>query len=183
MKKYVLITLILALIGLSACETNHSEFTINESSVGKLSKTTKISELERIYANDSIVTNDSIGLKNGTLYSSLLIYDKAGTRLLRLQPKGDSTRTIGSIRVYDPRFKTDNNIRIGSNFKDLKSIGKIDKILPALNSVSITIKGSSIFYSIDRKELPDVLKYDRAAIIEALQIPDNATVSNIMIQW
>ncbi len=68
MKKYVLITLILALIGLGACETNPSEFTINESFVGKLSKTTKISELETIYSNDSIVTNDSIGLKNGTLY-------------------------------------------------------------------------------------------------------------------
>ncbi len=183
MKKYVLITLILALIGLSACETTPSEFTINESFVGKLSKTTKISELETIYSKDSIVTNDSIGLKNGSLTSSLLIYDKKGSRLLRLQPKGDSSQTVGSIRIYDSRYKTAKNIRIGSSFKDLKSTGTIDKILPALNSVSITIKGSSIFYSVDRNQLPDVLKYDRAAIIEALQIPDNATISNIMIQW
>ncbi len=183
MKKYVLIALIIALTSLGACETNPSEFTIDESSVGKLSKTTKISELETLYANDSIVTNDSIGLKNGSLASSLLIYDKKGTRLLRLQPKGDSSQTIGSIRIYDSRYKTDNNIRIGSSFKELKSIGTIDKILPALNSVSITIKGSSIFYSVDRNQLPDILKYDRAAIIETLQIPDNAIISNIMIQW
>src|SRR6056300_1626090 len=111
MKKYVLITLILALIGLSACETTPSEFTINESFVGKLSKTTKISELETIYSKDSI------GLKNGSLTSSLLIYDKKGSRLLRLQPKGDSSQTVGSIRIYDSRYKTDKNIRIGSSFK------------------------------------------------------------------
>lgn len=183
MKKHSFIILITALIGLSACEQTNSTFSISESQIGKLSKTTKISELSYIYANDSIATNDSLGLKDGTLRSNLLVYDNSGNQLLRLAPKGDSTQTIESIRVYDSRFKTTKNISIGSTFKDLKSIGTIDKILPALNSISITFKGSSIYYTINRNELPDALKYDRSKTIEAIQIPDEALISNIMIQW
>lgn len=183
MKKLLLITVLIALLGFGACEPTNSEFSVSETQIGMLSNTTKVSELQAIYAKDSIVTTDSIGLKNGSLYSSLLIYDSSGKRLLRLQPKGDSTQTIGSIRIYDSRFKTSDNISVGSKFKELKSVGSIDQILSTYKSVSITIKGSSIYYTIDRSELPDILKYDRSTIIEALQIPDQATISNIMIQW
>lgn len=182
MKKYIFI-LSFVLIIISACNSTINEFSIDETRVGKLSQNTKISELSAIYANDSIATNDAAGLKDGSLTSNLFLFDNNGKQLLRLRPKGDSTQTIGSIRVYDTRFTTSNNISIGSSYKELKSVGTIDKILPAFNSISITIKGSSIYYTINRNELPDVLKYDRSATIEAIQIPDQALISNIMIQW
>ena len=183
MKNIIYITLIATLISLSGCHQSEVSYSIDEGHIGQLHKDTKISELSKIYANDSIVTIDSIGLKNGNLSTPLFIYDTNGNQLLKLQPKIDTTQTIESIRVYDPRFKTAKNISIGSSYKDLKSTGKIDKILPAFNSIAITMKGSSIYYSIDRKELPDALKYDRTAKIEPIQIPDQALISNIMIQW
>ena len=164
------------------CKNDNTQFLITKDSVGKLSRNTLASELQMVFAQDSIVS-DADTLKIGNDLKNIKVYEKGGAHLLTLTPDAESIQKIKNIRVYDPRFKTDKGVGLTSTFKDIKDNYQIRKIVTSINNVIIFLKDSDIYFTIDKQELPSSLRYGASTNIEAVQIPDGAKVKYLMIGW
>ncbi|MEO0337306.1 MAG: hypothetical protein AAF202_13000, partial [Pseudomonadota bacterium] len=112
-----------------SCKKKVNPFEIAPDHIGHLTSNSTVKELETIFANDSIVKHiagdEFIGNSN-----EIEIYDKKGNQLLILEAtqEFDSTATIKSVRVIDPRYKTTTGFGASSTFKDLQDNYKISKI-------------------------------------------------------
>jgi hypothetical protein len=189
-----------------SCSTENPKFKIKNDSLGLLTKNTKVTDLETIFAEDSIVTsegipklnaimntetaikNDSVNKKKGIInpdlmYQKIEVFEKGGQHLLSLTPTNDSTATIENIRIYDPRYTTEKGLNINSTFKDIKEKYAIKKIITSMNNVVILLKESGLYFTIDKKELPESLRYDSSLNIEEVQIPDAAKIKYMMLAW
>ena len=203
MKKTLLVALLATSLLLFNCENENADFKITKDSIGKINKNTKVSELESIFAVDSIVAENGVpnlnlglnikiepqtdststGIQAGFIYDKIEIFEKGGNQLLSLTPTKDSVPTIENIRIYDPRYKTDKGLTINSTFKDISEKYTIKKIITSMNNVVILIKDSGLYFTIDKKELPESLRYDASLNIEAVQIPDAAKIKYMMLAW
>lgn len=181
MNKYFLF---FAVIGLTivGCSSKEDPFNISEGKVGKFHKADAIKDLYAIFANDSIV-GDSIAISNGLIGSRISVFEKGGAPLLHLNPVQDSISVIGSIRVLDKRYKTDKGIGLESTFKEVSNAYSIDNIQTTFSSVIVSFKGSEVYVTIDRKELPEDLRYGTIETLDAIQIPQEAPIKNLMISW
>lgn len=47
----------------------------------------------------------------------------------------------------------------------------------------VLLKDNDLYFTIDKKELPESLRYNANNNIEEVQIPDNAKVKYMMIGW
>jgi len=177
---FIIITAFLTL----SCEKKVDPFTITPQSIGLLKKETKVKELKIIYVNDSIVNHvagdEFIGNAN-----EIEIFDKQGKALLILEPSEqfDSIATIKSVRIIDPRYKSEKGLSISSTFKDIKLNYKVSKISNTLGSVIITINELNAFVVISKKELPSELQFDTTSVIEESQIPDAAKIKYFWLDW
>lgn len=168
------------LLFLLGCTEKDTTFLITMNKVGKLEKTSRVSDLGLIYEGDSIVS-DSLTPRIGT-QKQIMVYEKNGKHLLTLTSKGDSIPTIGNIKVEDVRFVTDKGISLASTFKEIQEQYAIKKIVTTLNSVVIFPKASPLYFTIDKSELPDDLRYTSNQI-DPVQIPDNAKLKYLMVGW
>lgn len=166
---------------LTQCAPKDTTFTITNDSVGKLQKASPVSEVETLFAADSIV-RDTTSLGFGSQTSKIRIFEKGGAPLLVLTPNTDSIPTVDNIRIMDPRFKTEKGIGLNSTFKEISSQYTIKKITPALSNIIIFLKDSDLYFTMDKKELPANLRYSNAPI-EAVQIPDAAKMKFMMVGW
>ena len=141
-------------------------------------------QVDSIFAEDSIVKLNPIKNALGT-QGEVEIYDKDGNKLLLLSPEdeNDPNATITNVQVFDSRYKTDKGLTSGSTFKDVKANYTISNIETTINSVVVFLKDSEIYLTIDKKELPENLRYNPNAKIEASQIPDDAKFKYFMIGW
>ncbi|CAN5224973.1 hypothetical protein BH23BAC2_BH23BAC2_07130 [soil metagenome] len=182
MKKYILIY-ILAIFTIG-CGSDSNPYLINENQVGPLTRDIKISQLDSIFSNDSIVRTASTG---GPIANSneIEIFDRDGTPLLILEPvqQFDSTSTVGYIQVLDPRFETAKGLSTESTFGDVVKHYAISRIENTLNSAVVFIDELNLYLTIDKKDLPSDLRYDTDTRINASQIPDNAKIKYFMISW
>ena len=103
--------------------------------------------------------------------------------LLSPEDENDPNSLISNIQVFDNRYKTSKGLHKGSTFKDVKANYTILNIETTINSVVVFLEGSDIFITINKNELPENLRYDPSATIEASQIPDDATFKYFMIGW
>jgi len=183
MKKTLFLGAITALLFVQ-CGKDKDPFIIGEDSIGQLSKETRMRQIDSIFANDSIVKLNPIDDALGT-QGEVEIYDKDGNKLLLLSPENedDPEAKISNIQVFDGRYKTDKGLTAESTFKNLKDNYTIGDIETTISSVVIFLKDSDIFLTIDKKELPENLRYDPSAVIEASQIPDTAKFKYFMIGW
>ncbi|WP_298473134.1 hypothetical protein [uncultured Maribacter sp.] len=157
-------------------------FLITSEQIGKLKKNSLTRDIELIYEEDSIV-RDTVRGNFGSNASKIQIFEKGGKKLLTLTPNRDSIPSIENILINDPRFTTDNGINTKSTFKDIKEKYAIKKIITSLNNVLILLKDSDIYFTIDKKELPENLRYKTNTNIEEVQIPDVAKIKYMMISW
>jgi hypothetical protein len=177
------IPLVILAIGalLAQCKTDKTDpFTISPGRVGKLMKEHRLSELDSVFASDSLVrdtTQIQLG-RNGKVE----VYEKGGAHLLTLSPTGDSLQQIGNIRIHDPRFTTDKGIGLNSTFGAIKSQYEIHKVISSLSNVLVLVKGSEAYFTISREELPASLRYTDQSI-EAVQIPEEAEIKYMMVGW
>ncbi|MFS4416987.1 hypothetical protein [Maribacter sp. 2307ULW6-5] len=171
-----------ALFLLNCSPEKDSKFTIANGKVGQLDKNSLARDLELIFAEDSVVM-DTVELSFGSGASKINIYEKGGAPLLTITPSTDSIPKIQNVMVQDPRFKTDKGIGTQSTFKDIQAAYDIKKIITSLNNVVILVHGSDAYFTIDKKELPENLRYDTSKKIEAVQIPDNAKIKYFMVGW
>ncbi len=156
-------------------------FSITEEQVGKLKKESLIRDLELIYSEDSIVT-DTVRGNFGRGANKIKIYEKGGQHLLTLTPNTDSIASIENVQIKDPRFTTSTGISITSTFKEIKEKHTIRKVITSINNVLILLKDSDVYFTIDKKELPENLRYNNTNI-EEVQIPDTAKIKYMMIGW
>ena len=203
MKKMLFVALLATALLLLNCENENPDFKITNESIGKITKNTTIAELESIFNADSIVAENGVpdlnlglnikiepqsdstttAIQEGFIYDKIEIFEKGGLQLLSLTPTKDSIPKIENIRIYDPRYKTDKGLTINSTFKDISEKYTIKKIITSMNNVVILIKDSGLYFTIDKKELPESLRYDSSLNIEAVQIPDAAKIKYMMLAW
>ncbi len=183
MKKTLLFAAIATMLFVQ-CEEEKDPFAISDGAIGHLTKKTQMKQLDSIFAQDSIVRLNPI---TGAIETQgeVEIYDKDGTKLLLLSPydESDPTSQIANIQIFDARYKTDKGLTKASTFKDVKANYEIEGIQNAINSVVVFLKGTDLYLTIDKKELPEEVRYNFNQKIEATQIPDTATFKYFMMGW
>ncbi|MFT4832184.1 MAG: hypothetical protein ACI815_001836 [Psychroserpens sp.] len=182
MKNKNIFALVLVAIIFIQCEKADKEFLITHDSVGMVTRTTKVSDLEALFEKDSVVLDTNVS-KLTSAQEKIQIFKKGGVHLLTLTPNTDSIPTVENIRIYDPRFISEKGVGLQSTFKDIKDNYTIDKIVTSMNNVVIFLSDSDIYITIDKEELPESLRYAHAGDIEAVQIPDVAKIKYIMVGW
>jgi len=163
---------------------NDSKFIIAKGKVGNLTTTTTIFELDKIFKNDSIVKNLSEGTLGDNYFQDddeYLIYEKGGKQLLTIIPEEqlDSSSTIKSIQIYDPRFKTDTGLSLTSTFEEINLTNKITKIETSLNSATLFIDALNATITLDKEELG--IRDFSTQKINLEQIPDLAKIKTYII--
>lgn len=179
--------IILVLLGFAivSCQQNGKEdtFLITTNQIGILTNQTKVSQLDSIYKNDSIVKRSG----NDKLISAsneIEIYEKGGDRLLILEPSSAaSDATIKSIQVIDNRYHTPEGLSSASVFKDIKDHYKISKINNTLSAAVIFVDSIQAYLTVDKKELPSEFKFNTSTPIKASNIPDSAKIKHFWISW
>lgn len=175
------------MLGTSSCTKKpkpQDPFAISFQRIGKLTNITKVQELDSIFAKDSIVKHIA-GDEFINTGNEIEIYEKGGKQLLALEAteEFDSTATIASIRIVDPRYKTADGLSIQSTFKHIKNNHTISKISNTLSTALVFIDSLGIYLTIDKKVLPNSLQNNSDITIKASQIPDHAKVKNLWIGW
>lgn len=182
MKKFLFLSLIIAC--LASCAKKEDPFLIQKGQIGKLHKDITVQQLDSIFTNDSLVKRIGEGDFVQAGDDKYLIYEKGGKQLLTLTPRQqhDVNEKIKTIQIHDPRFKTDKGLTLKSTFKNIRENYKIKNIHNTFRNIVITVDGNE-YFTIDKKELPEDLRYDINLNIEALQIPDAAKIKYFMINW
>ncbi len=183
MKTLLSITSIFFFLLVISCSDANDPFTITQNRVGHLTNTSKIIDIPQLFAKDSIVTNDSLGLANGTSTTRIWILENTGEQLISITPKLDTTHTVASVRILDSRYKTKKGIHLGSTVKDLKKAYTIKNITGTINSVAISVNESPAFFTIERKLLPGDLRFVYDAPIEETHLPDDAPITKLIVNW
>ena len=168
------------LVFLSSCAEKDTSFLISNEKIGKLDNISLVRDLELIYEGDSLV-KDTLSSRIST-QRKIKIYEKGGKHLLTLTPTSDSIPKIENVSIEDPRFETASGIGLKSTFKDIQDNYEIKKIVTTMNSVVVFPKGSNLYFTISKEELPSSLRYTTTAI-DAVQIPDEAKIKYLMVGW
>jgi uncharacterized protein YerC len=182
--RYNFFTLTIITILIASCAQSLDVNLISKQSIGLLTDSTQVRDLQSVFFNDSIAKfiggNKFTGANN-----NIEIFDKSGNNLLTLTPKQitDSTSTIKSIQVIAERFKTSKGLNTKSTFKTIKDNYKISSIQNTIRNIVVTVNEINSFFTIDKNELPAELRFDMNLKIEAIQIPENAKIKGFFIQW
>jgi len=182
--KKTIFTLLTITILFTSCNKEVNPFSISKHNIGLLTDSTKVKDLETIYAKDSIVKKIAGDEFLGTV-NNIIIYEKGGKKLLELSPKEalDSTATIGNIKIIDSRYKTKSGITTSSTFRDIKANHKISSIENTLRNVVIFVNENNTFFTISKEELPSELRLDMSKKVEAANIPETAKIKYFMVGW
>ena len=182
MNRFILILLVTAII--TSCSTEKDPYLISKNSIGHLTDTTMIKDLIQIFKNDSI-RNDISGDSFTGKFNDITILDKKGNELLEITPKEDLdyTSTPKLIRIIDPRYKTDKGIGSNSTFKEVRDNYTISSIQNSLKNIIISINSANLYFTIDKKQLPSHLRFDSEIKIQEVQIPDNAKINDLYLEW
>lgn len=183
MKKTILFGTLSALLFIQ-CGKDNDLFLIKEGAIGSLNKEVRMKQIDSIFAQDSIVRLNPIPDALGT-QGEVEIYEKGGAKLLLLSPFNESNpeSVISYIQIFDDRYTTEKGLTQASNFKFVKDNYTIADIETLINAVVIFLEDSDIYLTIDKKSLPESLRYNPSISIEASQIPDDATFKSFMIGW
>lgn len=182
MMKKSLLTIIAA-ISIASC-TQNDPFAIGTDTIGPLSKTTLIRDLEKVFVNDSVVilNGRSEYVNSG---STIQVFEVPSSKLLlRIMPKSASDSSlVDNVQIMDDRYTTDKGITIKSTFKDIANNYTIKRIDNIINAAVIFVNESDVYFTIDKKHLPGDLSVSTATKIETTQIPDDAPIKYMMVGW
>lgn len=183
--KNIFIPIILALFSFQNCTNNPNPFLISKQSVGLLNDSTTVGELKQVFPNDSLSRfidgDEFLGHSN-----IIKVYDSTSQKLLlELTPSEalDSLSTIQNIRIMDEQFKTTKGLNIESNFEEISSKYTISSVQNTLRNLIVSVDEINAYFTIDKSELPEDLRYDMSKKIEALSIPPKAKIKDFFIQW
>ena len=161
---------------LASCSSGESDpFHIEPDRVGKLQRSTRISQLDSIYVADSLVL--TMGMNSG-----FQVFEKGGALLLTLSPASDTLERIGNIRIHDKRFTTEKGITLESTFAEVTAKYEIQKVITSFKNLVVLLKDTDVYFSISREDLPSDLRFTTDPI-EAVQIPDTTPIKYLMVAW
>lgn len=172
MKKFLLLSSIA--FSLVACTQNPYE--ISNEAVGSLKKTDTLKNILATLAADSISIDS---LRTGEIVG-LSTFDV--NKQLSLKIRSNFYGLSEVVQVFDKRFTTPEGIGVGSTFADIQKKYNIIRITPSIRSVSIAVKDKPFIFLIDKKELPESLRYSMQPL-EAVQIDENIPVSQVLVSW
>jgi hypothetical protein len=183
MKYHSLLSLI-AVIVIASCTKSQDPYLISKHSIGLLTDSTQVKDLQLVYPNDSITRYIGGDEFTGAI-NTIEVYEKGGKKLLVLTPKQslDSTATIKTVQVMSERFKTAKGLNTKSTFKDIKDNYKISSIQNTIRNIVISVNDINAFFTIDKNELPAELRFDMNLKIEAVQIPEEAKINFFFMHW
>ncbi len=165
---------------------SNEAFTIEKGRVGILTPTHKVSQLDSLFAQDSLVRYTGEGDYVQAGIDRYLVYDNTGTHLLlTLTPKQqfDPKETIETIQIHDSRFKTSKGFHVGNTFGELKNKHRISSIQNTITNVVLFVNDIDVYITIDKKHLPLEMRHGTDKIIEEVHIPDNAPIKALMVGW
>ena len=168
------------LLIIMACAEKDTTFLISDEKIGKLDKISLVRDLELIYEGDSLVKDTLSSRINRR--RKIKVFEKGGKHLLTLTPTADSIPKIENVSIQDPRFQTESGIGLESTFKEIREQFEIKKVVTTLSSVVIFPKGSNLYFTMDKAELPSNLRYTTTSI-DVVQIPDEAKIKYLMVGW
>ena len=182
--KYIhLLAVGLILLVVASC-SNSKRYKISKGKVGQISKKTTVKDLDKLFENDSIVKNLSEGSMGDNYFQDddeYMIYDQKGKLLLTLIPKDqhDSTSTIKSIEIHDPRFSTETGLNLNSKFVEINANNRINRVESTLKSATLFIDELNATIVIDKEELG--LQEYSTQKVSLDQIPDLAKIKSFII--
>ncbi len=182
MKIRLLIVLSLAVL-LGACQKNDkdSQYLITKNSIGNLTPSTPVYQLDSIFAKDSVVrVNTSEGFSAG---KEIKIFNSAGQLMLRLQPVEDfdSTSTIANIEVIDTLYHTKHGLGKGSRFKTLKANYNISRIENIVGAAVVFVDELNAYVIIDKEDI--LAPKGMGVKIKTSQIKEEALIRHFWIGW
>jgi len=182
MRTFIKVFLLLVLT--YSCEEEFDPFLITSNSVGVLTDSTEVKDLESLFVNDSIAMYIGGDEFTGNI-NDIEIYEKGGQKLLVLTPFEtlDSTSTIKTVRIIDLRYKTLKGINKNSSYKDLGDNYSISSIQNTLKNLIISVDEINVYFTMDKTELPPNMRFDMNLKIDPIQIPDQARIKDFYIQW
>ncbi|MEM5565227.1 hypothetical protein WNY78_08930 [Psychroserpens sp. AS72] len=185
MKHLITIVILTGLLLSCTKEKEHNPFLITKHSIGLLTDSTQVKDLEIVFAKDSIVKPSIKGDEFTGQNNDFDIYSSTGKKLLSLTPSQalDSTSVIESVRILSEKYKTEKSISTLSTFKDINDAYKISSINNLINTIVISVNEINASFTIDKKELPANLRFDMSLNIEPVQIPDTAKIKYFIIHW
>ncbi|MEO9569994.1 MAG: hypothetical protein ABJH82_07950 [Polaribacter sp.] len=183
-KKNILPIMLIAFSLLIVSCSNNSKFKIEKGRVGELTPQTTIQDLNKIFANDSIVVNLSEGAQGENYFQEddeYYIFEKGGKLLLKIMPKEqlDSTSTIKSIEILDERFKTESGITLNSRYSEINANNNINRVESTLQSATLFLDNLNTTITIDNEELG--LKEFNTQKVSKEQIPDLAKMKSFIV--
>jgi hypothetical protein len=144
-----------------------------------------VNALKVVFANDSI--SKYIGGDEFTgSTNTISIFEKGtGVLLLELDPNYslDSLSTIRTVRIMDARFKNKDGLNTLSTFGDINSKYTISSIQNTLRSLIISVDEINAYFTLNKTELPEEMRYDMNQKIEAISIPETAKIKDFYMQW
>lgn len=175
--------LLLCLIGMVSCQKDKIDerYLISKDRIGYLTKDIKISQLDSVFAGDSVVNkNNSKEFSRG---NEIVVYQKGGKELLRLYPAKnfDSSSTIAGVEVKDTIFKTENGLGRGSKFEIIKTHYNISRIENTLGTAMVFIDELNMYVNIDKKFIAEPTGMGEK--IRSSQIKDRAPVKHLWLDW
>lgn len=183
MKKLIFTPILLLLI-LTSCSNSIDTFSVAKNNIGLLTDSTQVKDLSSIFIKDSISKYESGNTFDGNI-NAIEIYEKGGKKLLILTPTQllDSTATIKHVEIIDPRFKTIKGLHTNSVFKDIKDNYKVSNVQNTLKTIIVSLNEINAYVTIDKTELPSDMRFNMDLKIEAIQIPDEAKIKGLFLQW
>jgi hypothetical protein len=180
---YILIVLFIVF---QSCvkDSSTDPFLVSNRQIGLLTDSTQVKDLKVIFSNDSI-ENDAAKNRFTGVSPSIKVFDKTGKQLLTLSPERlvDSTATINTVKIEDPRYQTAKGISINSTFGELNAAYKIKKVDNLIKTIVISVESLSATFTIDKGELPANMRFDRSLNIDPIQIPEKAKIKYFMLHW
>lgn len=184
MKKLSILLVAIASIGFSCQQGNDNDpFLISHNQIGSLDSEIKVSQLDSIFKNDSVVKVTQQGQFSAGI-NEIEIYEKGGKKLLILEPNSTaSDATIKDIQIIDHRFHTDKGLSVDDYFIDIKKNYPISKINNMISTAVIFVDSIQAYITIDKKELPKEYMFNTSAKIKPEVIPDSAKIKYFWVNW
>ena len=150
---------------------------IKKKQLGKISNSTSIEELDKIFKNDSVQK-----LPEGEpLVREYKVFDASGSPSLIFvtRVENDSLKALEHVKIYSPTYATEKGISTASTFEDVRSQYSIDDIEPSFSSAILFIDELNATISLDKKDL-NIDEFDMRDISED-QIPDQSSILYITL--
>lgn len=181
--KKIIFLVVTVVVFASCAEEKQDPFEWNKERIGMLTKDAQVYQIDSLFAMDSII-NPIKGDEFANGPAVIEIYEKGGKHLLSLTPyEADSTSTIENVRVRDNRYTTAKGITIDSDFKSISTAYKVSSIDNMINSAVVWISDENFYFTIDKEDLPQEVKFDVTAKVEKTMIPDTSTPEFVFISW